>query len=728
MPSRNRNKTGVFRAGRHGKSRLWQSPKPSDRLLTIPVYCGSVVSRKRINCPLNRYLRCTIESVIEQESIFNLAITHLREGKADLAATVCAEALRKYPDDANILCLAGQSLLALHRINDARVPIERASTRHPKFPVAQESLGDLLLAECRYEDAIQTYQKVLQLAPGRPNIQAKIDRAQHLVQASGPSAVGRRSTMAFAEEIARAAQLENEGKHNQSEKIYRDILKRDPNHVEAMRLLAVIAKAHKEYRDAEILLSRAVLRAPDYARAWLELCTVQLELEKHTEAIESAAEVVKLTPNMAEPHIALANAQARANFTEQAIESYRAALNIAPKHPGAFSGLGHQLKTIGKQQEAIEAHRANIAANPSNTEPYWNLANMKTFRFETEEITAMEALLKENTLDEQGVSHLCNALGLDCEGRKDYPRAFQYFERCNLARRQTENYDPVRNEVVTEKIKTIFSEEFVHQHQDHGERDSSPIFIVGLPRSGSTLIEQILASHSTVEGTHELNDLDSIVHNITRTQASNDVFPDTLNNLGKGAWAKIGEQYLSSTQKYRSGMPVFIDKNPNNFIYAGLLHLALPNAKIINARRHPLDSCFGSYKQLFASGQPFTYDLTEIGEYYLQYQSLMDHWHQVIPGKVLDVDYENVVNDLETQVRRILAFCQLPFEETCLRFHETDRAVKTASSEQVRKPIYSSSVNLWKHYESDLEELIEVLEPLLENLPPENRPVSLDRS
>ena len=203
-------------------------------------------------------------------------------------------------------------------------------------------------------------------------------------------------------------------------------------------------------------------------------------------------------------------------------------------------------------------------------------------------------------------------------------------------------------------------------------------------------------------------------------------FPENLREPGQKSWVDMGSEFIQRTQKYRSGTPRFIDKNPNNFIYTGLLHLMLPNAKIINARRHPLDSCFGSYKQLFASGQPFTYDISEIGEYYLQYWQIMDHWHQVLPGKVLDVDYEQVVADLDTQVRRILDYCGLPFEESCLSFHETDRAVKTASSEQVRRPIYASSVNLWKNYESDLDELIEILEPLLLDRAPEDRPASLN--
>ena len=257
---------------------------------------------------------------------------------------------------------------------------------------------------------------------------------------------------------------------------------------------------------------------------------------------------------------------------------------------------------------------------------------------------------------------------------------------------------------------------------------TTPIFIVGLPRSGSTLIEQILASHSQVEGTHELGDLQQVVQSARRKKRQRERFPESLAGFGADEWLAIGEEYLERTQIFRGDLPFFVDKNPNNFIFAGALKLAIPNAKIINAKRHPLDSCLGSYKQLFASGQPFSYDLTELGEYYVQYSRLIDHWHTVLPDFVLDVQYEEVVADLEPQVRRILDFCDLPFEEECLRFFETERAVKTASSEQVRQPIYSSSVNLWRNYEPFLETLVHILTPRLQGLAAEDRPATLARS
>ena len=604
--------------------------------------------------------------------------------------------------------------MAVRNLEGAYANVSKALKTHPDFATAHEVYADLLLLEGKFEQAIVGYQQALKLAPERSRINSKIKRSQQLMQSLDANPQSATGDLSFNPELAQAKQHHSDGEPEKAEEIYRTILRKNPNHAEAMRLLAAVATVHRKHEDAEILLSRAVSVSPKFSRGWLDLAKTQLELGKYPEAVKSAETLVGLSPDIAESYVALANTQAQSNQTEQAINSYRHALEINKAHPGAFSGLAHQLKTVGRQQEAIDTHRQNIAINPTNAEPYWNLANLKTFRFEDSEVADMEALLEDDSLEDLSHVQLCNSLGLEYEGRKDYERAFNYFQRCNDLHRQSEKYDPIGHEVLISSIKQIFSAEFLSQHQGLGVKDSSPILVVGLPRSGSTLIEQILASHSEVEGTHELSDLAQVVKEIKKGGPKGSHFPENLTTLPNQAWAQIGQKYIDRTLKYRFGSPRFIDKNPNNFIYAGLLKLILPEAKIINARRHPLDSCFGSYKQLFASGQPFSYDLTELGEYYLQYQALMDHWHQVMPTAVLDVDYEMVVSDLDTQVRRILDYCELPFEESCLRFHETDRAVRTASSEQVRQPIYASSVNLWKNYQPYIEELIEVLEPLLE--------------
>lgn len=633
--------------------------------------------------------------------------------------------MAEFAGDANLLCLSARCLLILKRYPEARAKVEKSLQLFPDFALAHEVYGDLFFVLGNLEMAIKKFQTAQRLDPRRVETRARLNRAEEALAMQQSGELKSRQRMTFQDEMKQAAEHEKQGEPAKAEKIYREILGKEPDHVEAARLLAAIAFKHQMFRDAEIFLQRVVKNAPDYARAWVDLSNVQHEQEKHEESIYAAEQVLRLMPNAAESHMLMANALGQAGRLEESIESYRRALKFSPGHPGVLSGLGHRLKTVGKQDESIAVYRQCLAANPLHTEAYWSLANLKTFRFEDEEVAAMEALLADANLDDANRVYLHNALGLEYEGRRNYDKAFENFSTGNGIRRKAESYDPVEAEVINEAMINVFSKEFFELNAGHGCEDAAPIFVVGLPRSGSTLIEQILASHSQVEGTHELGDLPRVVRAIPKVGKRNTRFPDSLEGLGANAWANLGNQYLERTRKFRTDRPFFIDKNPNNFIYAGLLKLILPNAKIINARRHPMDSCFGSYKQLFASGQPFTYDLMELGEYYLNYQKLMDHWHAVIPGHVLDVHYEDVVADLDTQVRSILEYCQLPFEESCLRFHETDRAVKTASSEQVRRPIYSTSVNLWRNYENHLDLLVDTLEPLLMKLSPELRPTKL---
>jgi len=615
----------------------------------------------------------------------------------------------------------------------AREQIEGAIRQYPDFADAHVTFGDLLFVQGHTDAAIEAYKQALRLDPSRSDVRGKRDRILEMATDSGdgstepsrPAEDSPRRRMAFQDEIAKALRFENEGEQNKAEDIYRDILKRDPDHVEATRFLARIAVKHDRYKEAEVFLLRAVKNAPDYGRAWVDLCNVQRELEKFDEAEKSANEVLRLGPDIAESHMVYAGVVGMAGRHEEAIESYRKALEIDESKVGAISSIAHLLKTIGRHDEAVAKYRESIVRDPAYTEAFWSLANLKTYDFEDSEIEMMEGLLADESLKDESRVHLHNALGFAYEAREDYDRAFSNFDQCCTMRRQAESYDPVQTEHLFDHTIAMFNDEFFSARSGCGCDDDSPIFIVGLPRSGSTLLEQILSSHSEVEGTHELSDLSRVIQITRRETRQRTPFPEVCQSLEPADWSRIGEYYVERTQRFRSGSSRFIDKNPNNFTSVGVIALALPDAKIINARRHPLDSCFGTYKQLFAQGQPFSYDLNELGEYYLQYQRLMGHWHEVLPGKVLDVQYEEVVGDLDTQVRRILDYCGLPFEEVCLRFYETERAIKTASSEQVRRPIYSSSVNLWRKYESHLGELIQVLEPLIKDLPEADRPKPL---
>lgn len=658
-----------------------------------------------------------------QRSQYEQALAQFKAGNAADAVSACEAALTDHPGDANLMCLAAKANLVLRRFDDAKRLIDEALRQQPEFAAAHDLNGDLLLIRGHSEAAIKAYEQVMRLDPTRSRVVTKIERAREDIatgqtaspQAEGNAAPGRR--MMFEDEIHRAQEKHKSGEPGEADKIYRSILKRDPNHVEAARLLAGLAVENKQYKDAEVFLRHAATLAPDYGRLWIDLTNVLREQEKLDDALECALKILEMAPEKAESHMLAASVVGAMSRHEDAIRYYEKALDIAPNRTGAMSAMAHHLKTVGRQQDGVAMYRKAIAAKPDHAEAYWSLANLKTFRFEEHEVQAMQTLLEDDALEDESRVQLHSALGLEYEAREDYDQAFSHFDQCNFLRRQSEIYDPLETEAGTDRIIEIMDREFIDAHEGMGCGDDSPILIVGLPRSGSTLIEQILASHSLVDGTFELSDLPRVATRIRRFSKKRSSFPGNLLELEEQHWKKIGNDYIESARKFRADAPYFIDKNPNNFIFVGLLRIALPGVKIINAMRHPLDSCFGTYKQLFASGQPFSYNLTELGEYYLQYQRLMDHWKQVAPGFTLDVRYEDVVADLEGQVRRILDFCKLPFEDNCLRFHETERAVKTASSEQVRQPIYSSSVNLWKNYEAHLGELIQVLEPVLRSNP-----------
>jgi tetratricopeptide (TPR) repeat protein len=655
----------------------------------------------------------------------------LQTGEAESAEAACAGALDQYPEDANFLCLSARALVKLGRFDDANERIERALSIFPEFQRAHEVRGELLLEKGELPAAAEEFQQALKLDPKRQRTRMKLGR---ILMRMGRVEEARSLKGEFMElsqdnkDISKAAELETEEKFAEAEKLYRQILTRHPDNVSAMRLWARLGIQQKQYASAEVLLKQALELAPGFGLAWADLVTVQYEQEKSEDAIKSAKRLIKLDPRVANGHLLLASAYASAEHYQDALESYDNTLEVAPDHVGALCGKGNLCRTIGDHDGAVAAYRRSIKANPLHAEAYWSLANLKTFRFEGSEVDDMLALVGDERIPPEGQVQLNNALGLEFEGRKKYDRAFEFIDRGNKLRREQEFYDRVENEEMVDRSIEAFTQQFLEDNTGHGDPDPAPIFIVGLPRSGSTLIEQILSSHSMVDGTHELRDLALTIRSDRKMSGPGARYPTSVANIDEDGFKALGSEYIERTRRHRGDRPFFTDKNPNNHVHVGFLHLILPNAKIINARRHPLDSCFGSYKQLFAEGQPFSYDLVELGEHYLQYQRLMDHWHEVLPGKVLDVQYEEVVADLEGQVRRILEYCELEWEETCLRFHETSRPVKSASSEQVRQPIYSGAVNTWRHYEPHLGDLIEVLEPLLAKLPESDRPTRLGGS
>jgi len=396
---------------------------------------------------------------------------------------------------------------------------------------------------------------------------------------------------------------------------------------------------------------------------------------------------------------------------EEAVRAFRELLIDAPESSELHMSIGHALKTLGGQPEAIASYRAAAAARPSFGDAYWSLANLKTYRFTDEEIAQMRLQEASTATALADRYHLCFALGKALEDRADYEESFRYYERGNAFKKSSSRYDADALERGLRAQATLCTREFLASRQGCGCELRDPIFIVGLPRAGSTLIEQILASHSRVEGTMELADIPRLVLRLQGREHrdSNPRYPGVLADLSPAQLRQFGEKYLADTQVYRTGKPFFIDKMPNNFRHIGLIHLILPNARIIDARREPMACCFSNFKQLFASGQEFTYSLEDIARYYRIYVEIMQHWDTVLPGKILRVQHEEVVEDLEGNVRRILDFVGLDFEPACLEFYKTERSVRTASSEQVRRPIYKEGLDQWRNFEPWLGPLKEAL-------------------
>ena len=551
-----------------------------------------------------------ITQTATRQETFARAAALLRAGEAAAAAEACERALAVFSADGNLLCLAARANLVLRNFELARRQVDSALGHYPEFAEAHDVLGDLLLVGDDAEGALSAYTRALELDPGLRQTQIKSDKARELA-ATMPRRARRGRLARFAADLRQAEQHERDGERDKAEAIYRKILRADPEHVDAARALAGIAMHHERYAEAEVFLEKAVELAPDFARAWVDLANVQRQLDKHGEALTSARRVLELTPGKPEAFMLLGTMLGSAGDHEAAIRAFEQVLEIDPRRSGALLAMAHHLKTVGRQQDAIDRYRQCLALQPDNGEAWWSLANLKTFRFRDEELESMSAELGKSDLPDEARLQIHNALGFAFEARTDFDRAFEHFAACNAIRRPKESYDPVDTESTHDRVIELFDEDFLAQ-AGGGEVSPVPIFVVGLPRSGSTLIEQILASHSRVEGTHELSDLSKVVRDLRRGAPAERRFPDSVAQLGTAGWSRLGQDYLARTAQYRSaGSPCFIDKNPNNFVFAGLIRLALPNARVINACRHPLDSCLGTYKQLFASGQPFSYDLVE---------------------------------------------------------------------------------------------------------------------
>lgn len=652
---------------------------------------------------------------------FERALEFLTAGDAVMAEKICRRTIKEVSNsDPNIQVLLCVALIRQGRSGSAVKRLKHILRSFPDFPPAVEELGNALLAQNKPDQAIDAFQQALKINPENAAVMIKLGKIYSKLGRKDEANEMYQSALALEptkERVATAAQAFARGQTEEAEKICRQVLREHPNEVDAMRLLASIANKLEQRDDAIILLERAVELKPKFAGAWADLAETYTESEKFGEALDAVQRVIKLQPNMPFGHMIRGSILGKKDDHEGAINAFKEALEIEPEHIGSNMGLGNTLKTIGRYDEAVKSYKKCIEAQPLFSEAYWSLANLKTYSFDDDEIKNMEKHVQSQDLTPASKAFFHIAIANAKEKQMKYGEAWYHFHTGNELRRTSEIYDSVTTQVTHDALIETFDEEFVNSTKGSGCQSDAPIFILGLPRSGSTLIEQILASHSRVEGTRELPDISLLGRRLTKSKPPGIKYPDAVKHMTDEEKIEYGESYLETSKRYRTDKPRFIDKMPNNFAHIGFIKTILPNAKIINAKRHPLDSCVSSFKQLFYKGQSWSYDLFEIGEYYLEYERMMDHWHSLYPGEIYDIQYENIVNNQEDESRALIEYCGLDWEDSCLRFYENKRSVNTASSEQVRQPIYKGAMYAWKNYESEIGALKDILEPVLAKYP-----------
>ena len=626
-------------------------------------------------------------------------------------ALAAAEALAAtVPENRDVLYAIAFSQRHLRRTADALATLERLERTHPQFSRLHEERGLCYVALRDASRAIDCLLRAVNSNPALPNSWAMLERLWRISgdRANADTAAEHVATLSrLAPEVVRATALFADRDLGPAEDLVRARLLQKGDDIEAMRLLARIGIARQVLDDAELLLGAVLELAPGYRAARHDHAFVLVERHKYREARAQLEILLAEEPRHRSYRALFAATCVGLGEHSRAIDLYRELLAETPGSADLLLSLAHVLKTVGDRDAAIAAYRAAAAARPDFGDAYWSLANLKTYRFEDEELARMRALEARSDLGLEDRIHLCFALGKAFEDRANYADSWRHYERGNALKRSASRYRPEVIENNTRGQIAVCTRDFFAARAGWGADDPSPIFIVGLPRSGSTLIEQILASHTQVEGTQELADVPRIVLELQGREPDlgDPRYPRVLSTMQATEFRRLGERYLTDTRAHRTDRPRFIDKMPNNFRHVGLIQLMLPNAKIIDARREPMACCFGNLKQLFANGQEFSYSIDDVARYYRTYLELMRHWDAVLPGKVLRVLHEDVVADLEGSARRILEFCELPFEPACLEFYKSDRSVRTPSSEQVRRPIYRDGLSQWRHYEPWLEPL-----------------------
>ena len=637
-----------------------------------------------------------------KQAEFTQALAYLKPHVDDVSDVDSAEAAYLY----------AVALRYSNQPQQALATIQKVVASQPEHGRALQESGYCYLAVGQKDAAAKAFFDATLVNPA---LIASWQQLRHAYESLGESKSIQYATenlqfwQALPKPLLGAAQLLYDGKRAQADQVCRQFLRDHKHHPDGLYLLGLIGVKMEQYADAEFILETCIALSPQHVRARYEYGMLLNRLGKFESAKAQAEVLLAQQANNANFSILLGIAQIGLGNYREGITLFVQVLEEEPNRASLWLQLGHAYKTSGEIDLAIEAYQKAYTARPHYGDAYWSLTNTKTYSLSDKEITDACTLIEAGGLNREDYVHLCFAIGKTYEDRKSYADAFRYYQKGNDKQYVASHYSPDLTSNAVDQNCRVFNQALFEKLKGRGEPASGPIFIVGLPRAGSTLIEQILASHSQIEGTMELQNILSLVARLSQPNAGGDNYPDILSQLPDSYFQRFGQQYLEQTQQYRSGSPLFIDKMPNNFMHIGLIKLILPNAKIIDARREAMACCFSGYKQLFAEGQSFSYDLTALGRYYRDYERMMAHWDKVLPGQILRVNHEDVVDDLEGQVNRLLHFIDVPFEQQCIEFYQTKRAINTPSAQQVRQPIYRSGLNQWQHFAPYLGELKQAL-------------------
>ena len=638
----------------------------------------------------------------------------VKESRFEDALSLLRVLLKENPNHIDILYLSAVSTRFLKKFDDSRKHIENLLLNAPDMGRAYQELGHLNRDMGKEEKAVMHYRQACELNPALPsswNYLHQYFQKNENKPAADHALEQIKKLQTLPGLLLFIEQILNEGRLGLAETKCRAFLKENPTHTYAMSLLAEIANRFGYFDDAEFLLQKAVEFKPQDGDLRLKYASILRKKQKFAQTTEQVNILCEQFPDNLNYQAQKASDVMQGGDHAKAITMFDKILEKNPYNFSTLTSRGHAQKTLGSTDQAIKSYQSAYKVKPDHGEAFFSLSNLKTYSFSSHELDSMRQQIERVDLSLRDKAYFHFALAQGCEVKGEYEEAFYHLERGNQIKNNQSKYSIENMEREFKAQIEICNDSFFKELGQGGHDTRDPVFILGLPRAGSTLIEQILASHSMIDGTLELPNILSMAQSLRGDDiyGKEGNYPKSMKSLSSEQRESFGKRFIEETRMHRKDAPMFTDKMPNNFRHIGLIHLIMPNAKIIDARRYPLDCCFSMFKQLFAQGQEFTYGLREAGSYYKSYIELMDHWDTVLPGKILRVNNEDVVEDLEGQVARMLEFIEVPFEEECISFYKTDRLVRTPSSEQVRRPVNKDGMERWKPYSKNLKPLVESL-------------------